>query len=69
MLTMRMKSDNGIGGRRTIADDPQLMLGKSDFDRYIYLLSRAQGSMAFRVTQRERLANLKTLQAALRGSQ
>ncbi|PPJ50485.1 hypothetical protein CBER1_06735 [Cercospora berteroae] len=54
---------NGAAGRRIVADDPQLMLGKSDFDRYVSMLERAQGSPEFRVIQRERLANLKTLQA------
>ncbi|KAM3424400.1 hypothetical protein BST61_g6407 [Cercospora zeina] len=53
---------NSMTGRRIVADDPQLMLGKSDFDRYISMLERAQGSPEFRVIQRERLANLKTLQ-------
>ncbi|CAK1358574.1 unnamed protein product [Cercospora beticola] len=54
---------NSIAGRRIVVDDPQLMLGKSDFDRYVSMLERAQGSPEFRVIQRERLANLKTLQA------
>ena len=56
---------NRVATKRVIADEPQLMLGKSDFDRYISMLSRARGSMDFRVCQRERLANLKTLQAAV----
>lgn len=54
---------NSVAGRRIVVDDPQLMLGKSDFDRYVSMLERAQGSPEFRVIQRERLANLKTLQA------
>jgi hypothetical protein len=53
-----------VATRRLTADDPELMLGKSDLDRYISMLERAQGSAEFRVIQRERLANLKTLQAA-----
>lgn len=57
--------NNHVATKQAITDEPQLMLGKSDFDRYISMLSRAQGSMEFRVCQRERLANLKTLQVAV----
>ncbi|EME43737.1 hypothetical protein DOTSEDRAFT_71554 [Dothistroma septosporum NZE10] len=57
--------NNRVATKRAIADEPQLMLGKSDLDRYISVLGRARGSMEFRVCQRERLANLKTLQAAV----
>jgi hypothetical protein len=44
------------------------MVGRSDFDRYINLLGRAQGTADFRVIQRERLANLKALQAIIMDS-
>jgi hypothetical protein len=63
MLTLHKKKS--FATRRLTGDDPELMLGKSDLDRYISMLDRAQGSAEFRVIQRERLANLKTLQAAV----
>ncbi|GAB7335733.1 hypothetical protein MBLNU13_g08030t2 [Cladosporium sp. NU13] len=50
---------------RAVADDARLMVGKSDFDRYINLLGRAQGLADFRVIQPERLTNLKALQAIM----
>jgi hypothetical protein len=59
MLILHGK-DNGDRG---VADDARLMVGRSDFDRYLNLLGRAQGLADFRVIQRERLANLKALQA------
>jgi hypothetical protein len=59
MLILNGK-DNGDRG---VADDARLMVGRSDFDRYLNLLGRAQGLADFRVIQRERLANLKALQA------
>ena len=61
MLTLHGKNNS----ERAVADDARLMVGKSDFDRYINLLGRAQGLADFRVIQRERLANLKALQAVM----
>lgn len=62
MLTLNGKNN---GEHAAVADDARLMVGKSDFDRYIHLLGRAQGLADFRVIQRERLANLKALQAIM----
>ncbi|KAF2164227.1 hypothetical protein M409DRAFT_25569 [Zasmidium cellare ATCC 36951] len=45
-------------------NDPRLTLAKSDFERYVRLLERAQGTAGFRKVQQERLANLKELRAA-----
>ncbi len=61
MLTLHGKNSS----ERAVADDARLMVGRSDFDRYINLLGRAQGTADFRVIQRERLANLKALQAII----
>jgi hypothetical protein len=61
MLTLHGKNNS----ERVVADDVRIMVGKSDFDRYIDLLGRAQGLADFRVIQRERLANLKALQAIM----
>ena len=61
MLTLHGKTNS----ERAVADDVRIMVGKSDLDRYINLLGRAQGLADFRVIQRERLANLKALQAIM----
>lgn len=61
MLTLHGQNNS----ERAVADDARLMVGRSDFDRYVNLLERAQGLADFRVIQRERLANLKALQVIM----
>ena len=48
------------------ARDPRLMLAKSNLDRYLDILARAQGSAAFNTLRLERLAELNAIRSGIK---